>query len=118
MEDEFWIPIVKDLTLDDVLKSIEETSMNKFIPFVKGAVVNRKTQVEKILKNESKILLIGEVTSLAKPTGLRYFCRFPRHVTDSYQGLSNNDVSVCFIPSSDVEIHGFALYRCYHEDIT
>jgi|LauGreDrversion4_2_1035121.scaffolds.fasta_scaffold407178_1 hypothetical protein len=43
MEDEFWIPIVKDLTLDDVLKSIEETSMNKFIPFVKGAVVNRKT---------------------------------------------------------------------------
>jgi hypothetical protein len=43
MEDEFWIPIVKDLTLDDVLKSIEETSMNKFIPFVKGTLVNRKT---------------------------------------------------------------------------
>ena len=85
LEVQLKIPVRPRVTIDDILKPFEETTMSSFKVFVNGEYVDRKKKIQKVLNDQTKVLLYSaSEQSKSKPEGIRWFCRFPRHITDDY----------------------------------
>jgi len=79
------VPVRRHVLIDDVLKSFEEVTLSNFKVFVNGESVDRKKKIQKVLNKETRVLLYsGSDSAKVKPEGMRWFCRFPRHLTVSY----------------------------------
>lgn len=72
-------------------------------------------KIHKILNKDSKVLLYSASDDAKiKPEGIRWFCRFPKHVLTDYNRAGTDSQTICFIPTEDVDIYGFGHYR-HHE---
>jgi hypothetical protein len=83
--------------------------------------VDIKSKINKIgIKHNSKLLLFSGNMGASKPEGIRWWCRFPKHITsggDHY--VSTSDQSICYVPlEDDIEVHGFGFYRHSYDTIT
>lgn len=115
------IPILvkKELTFADVLFALEQSTMSSFEIFSSGKSVSKDELVHKVIVTGSKLLLysIGSGGS-SKPKGLRWWCRFPKHVTEGdYHGTGYSNHYLAFrAEKSDVDIYGIGLYKLAYDD--
>jgi hypothetical protein len=81
-----------------LLEPIEKVMHTGFMAYINGDEAQRKSKVYKIFKNGSKILLQGLATA-AKPEGMRWWCRFPKHFTQTNEECyaCTNDQSIVYI---------------------
>lgn len=105
---------IKELT--QPFSTITNTAFNVYIG---GDFVEQKTRAMNVIKDGSKLLLypIGE-GGTARPEGPRKFLRFPTHHFAEEYYVGSNDGSICYMPTEDVFIIGFAFYRHFYDYIT
>jgi len=98
---------------------LETVTGNQFKLFANGEMAERSQKIHKVFNKDTKLLLYsGSESAVARPSGIRWFCRFPKHITNDDQRSGTDEQTVCFVPlADDVDIIGFGSYRHSYDSI-
>lgn len=99
-----------DSKICDLIDPFQRASGNFFMAFANGTQLDSKKKFgEYDFLSGSKMLLFP-LNKSAKPDGVRWWCRFPKHDIVDYIYTSTSDQGICFIPSEDIDVVGWGSY--------
>jgi len=114
----FTLTVNLEKEIGQMFAPLEELAGVGLMVLSEGSILDLKKKFcDYGITQDSKLLLFP-IEKSAKPEGVRWFNRFPKHDLVEYIYTSTSDQAICFVANDDVQIVGWGAYIHQYDYVT